>query len=230
MNRSGVWVAACLLLASAVDAAPPQQAADGQWQLRISGHNSYLFGERDLGGGLRIPWEVVIQFVVQDGEYQAGSGRARWIDEVVPLSFPDAWFSCRQVDGTYLDSNLALHDTPRVRFPVFPVNGEIRNGLVQLQPGYEPPGNYLAITFACDTDNPLADAWFALAERGKQVMGKRQDAEKQRDGDRQRVRVREVAVLQPEARVEIPLQAGWTFAQGTQDDPHAFIYRLQRID
>ena len=77
---------------------------------------------------------------------------------------------------------------------------------------------------------PLADAWFALAERGKQVMGKRQDAEKQRDGDRQRARVREVAALQPEVRIEIPLQPGWSFAQGMRDDLHSVVYRLQRVD
>jgi len=230
MRCGGVLAGVCLLVAGSGGAVPPLQASDGQWQLQISGHNSYLFGERDLGGGLRIPWEVVIEFTVRDGEYRAGSGRARWVDEVEPLSYPDAWFSCSQVEGTYLDSNLHLHDTPRVRFPVFPVSGEVSGGLVQLQPGYEPPGNYLAITFACETGNPLADAWFALAERGKQVMGKRQDAEKQRDGDRQRARVREVAALQPEVRIEIPLQPGWSFAQGMRDDLHSVVYRLQRVD
>ena len=159
------------------------EPVDGRWQLQISGHNSYLFGEPGFGGGVRIPWEVVIQFEVQAAQYQLGSGTARWLDETTALSRPPGWFSCRPVEGTYLDSNLVLHQTPRVRFAGFPVAGEVRKHRVQLEPGYQPPGNYLAVTYECTTDNPLAYNWFPLAERGKQILGKRQDAEKQSAGD-----------------------------------------------
>lgn len=227
MNPVTGLLAACLL------ALPPSPArsevVDGRWELRLSGHNSYLFGEPGLAGGLRIPWEVVIQFQIQAGEYRLGSGSARWVDEVTALSYPPGWFSCRQVEGSYLDSNLKLHETPRVRFAGFPVAGEVRERRVLLQPGYQPPGNYLAVTYECVTDNPRAYDWFALAERGKQILGKRQDAEKQGAGDSQRVRVREVAPLPPEGGLELPLQDGWAFTQGGVDDASRIGYRLRRL-
>jgi hypothetical protein len=205
-------------------------APDGPWELRISGHNSYMFGEPGFGGGLRIPWEVVIQFQIEDGEYRIGSGSARWLDQMTALSHPTGWFDCRQVEGTYLDSNLALHETPRVRFAAFPVAGEVHDGRVTLQPGYQAPGNYLAVTYECVTDNPLAYNWFPLAERGKQILGKRQDTEKTQQGDRQRVRVREVASLPPEGSLDLPLQDGWGFTLGSADDASLISYRLQRLE
>ncbi len=222
-------LAACLLLAMplcAASAAP----LDGRWELRITGHNGYLFGEPGFGGGLRIPWEVVIQFQVGDGQYRVGNGSARWLDRVTALSYPPGWFDCRQVEGTYLDSNLALHETPRVRFAAFPVAGEVSDGRVVLQPGYEPPGNYLAVTYQCATDNPLAYNWFPLAERGKQILGKRQDAEKKSAGDHQQVRVREVASLPPETSIELRLEDGWRFSQGSAEDASLIVYRLRRLD
>lgn len=229
MNKAAalrlVWLY-CLLQVPAVWPAN----VDGRWELSISGHNSYLFGEPGLGGGVRIPWEVVIQFQVAEGEYQVGSGRARWLDEVTPLSQPAGWLSCRQVAGTYLDSNLVLHETPRVRFAGFPVAGDVRDGRVVLQPAYQPPGNYLAVTYECSTNNPRAYNWFSLGERGKQILGKRQDTEKTLDGDRQHVRVREVASLPPEGSIELPLEDGWAFVQGGEGEASLARYRLRHLD
>lgn len=205
-------------------------AVDGRWQLRIAGHHSFVFGDVRLGGGVRIPWEVVIQFEVAGGAYQVGSGSTRWLDRIESLSHPPGWFSCSQVHGTYLDSNLALHETPRVRFAAFPVAGEMVGGRVRLHPGYEPPGNYLAVTYECHTDNPRVDNWFGLAERGKQVFGKRQDAETRREASMQRVRVREVASLPPEGMLDLPLQHGWEFAQGAPGAAYAAHYELSRLD
>lgn len=227
MNRLHLTLAVAGLLAPWPAAA---EAVDGRWQLQISGHNSYLFGEPGFGGGVRIPWEVVIQFAVSGGGYQLGSGSARWLNETAPLSHPPGWFSCRSVAGTYLDSNLTLHETPRVRFAGFPVAGEVREGRVSLQPGYRPPGNYLAVTYECASDNPLAYNWFPIAERGKQILGKRQDAEKTSAGDSQRVRVREVASLPPETGLDLPLEDGWSFTRGTADDDSLVSYRLRRLE
>lgn len=220
-----LWI--LLALSGSILAAEP---GDGRWQLRLSGHQSFVFGETGFGGGVRIPWEVVIEFQIRDGEYLIGSGRARWLDRVIALSYPSGWFSCKPVDGTYLDSNLALHETPRVRFSGFPVAGELDAGRVRLQPGYSSPGNYLAVTYECTTDNPVADNWFPLAERGKQVMGKRQDAETRRDGVRQVARVREVAALPPVSQMDLPLQADWSFAQGSDDAASFVSYQLQRLE
>ena len=99
---------------------------------------------------------------------------------------------------------------------------------MELQPGYVPPGNYLAVTYQCATEQPLAENWFAIAERGKQVFGKRQDSEPRRDGEIQTVRVREVAALPPEALLELPLSDGWRFAQS--DGSRRVRYELSRVE
>lgn len=209
---------------------PEAACADQRWQLQLSGHNSFVFGEAGFGGGIRIPWEVQIEFQLRDGEYLLGSGRSRWLDQMEPLSYPPGLFDCHGVEGSYLDSNLALHETPHVRFAAFPVAGSLRDGRVQLQPGYSPPGNYLAVTYECASENTIADNWFTVAERGKQVMGKRQDAETRYDGDGQVARVREVASLPPESRLDLPLQDGWTFSQGTDDGGSLVTYDLRRLE
>ena len=152
------------------------------------------------------------------------------MDQVVPLSYPRGLFECDRVDGSYLDSNLALHDTPHVRFAAFPVAGSLRDRRVQLQPGYSSPGNYLAVTYECASANPIADNWFTVAERGKQVLGKRQDAETRRDTAGQVARVREVATLPPEYQLDLPLQDGWTFSRGSDDGATLVTYELRRLE
>jgi len=216
----------CLLLLAGEGAGA---SPDGAWRLRIEGEQTFLFGEPGFGGGIRLPWKVVIEFEVGQGRYQIGSGSARWLEREESVSRPAGWFSCRQVEGTYLDSSLSLHATPRVRFAGFPVAGELRDGRVLLQPGYGPPGNYLAVTYECVTENPVADNWFAVAERGKQTLGKRQDAETSAEGDRRAARVREVASLPPAAGLDLPLQDGWAFSRGTMDGTGSVSYELNRL-
>jgi len=202
---------------------------DGPWRLLIEGHQAFVFGEPSLGGGIRFTWKVVIDFQVQQGRYLIGSGSARWLGPPEPLSWPDGWFRCSQVEGTYLDSSLALHETPRLRFSAFPVAGRLQDGRVRLQPGYTSPGNYLAVTYECSTDNALAENWFAFAERGKQVLGKRQDAETRHDRNFRSARVREVASLPPASELELPLQDGWSFARGSDDGASSARYVLRRL-
>ena len=220
------WVAVliCCLCAA------PALASDGRWRLSIEGHQAFVFGEAFLGGGVRMRWEAVIEFRVRQGQYESGSGRARWLEPAEPISRPEGWFDCRQVEGSYLDSNLRLHETPRVRFAAFPVAGAVSNGRVTLDPGYEPPGNYLAVTYGCETDEPAADNWFGFAERGKQVLGKRQDVETQHDGDRRSARIREVASLPPEGALDLPLRDGWAFSQGSDDSDRAVRFMLRRLE
>lgn len=221
-----------LALPCALHAVPQSHAAegDGTWRLEIAGHQTFLFGEPTLGGGIRIPWGVVIDFDVSAGRFGVGSGTARWLDRVAAVSRPAGWFDCAQVQGSYLDSNLALHETPRVRFAAFPVAGGLRDGRIELRPGYQPPGNYLAVTYRCETQKPGADNWFALAERGKQVLGKRQDVETRRSGDTQTARVREVAALPPEGTLDLPLLDGWSFAQGDATSDRLVRYSLRRLN
>ena len=89
-------------------------------------------------------------------------------------------------------------------------------------------GNYLAVTYECETRDARASNWFTFAERGKQVLGKRQDAERRVDGDHRHARVREVATLPPEGSLTLPLVDGWRFSRGSADDDNWVSYRLSR--
>jgi hypothetical protein len=208
---------------------PMVAAGSDAWRLTLNGHQSFVFGDDRLAGGLRVPWEVVIDFHVDDGEFLLGHGRARWIDKLDVISTPAGWFECRKVPGTYLDSNLVMHETPRVRLAAFPVAGAVDDGRVQLRPAFSTPGNYIALTYECETQNPTASNWFPFAERGKQILGKRQDIEIRQDGDHQWVRVREVMSLPPEEMLELPLRDGWTFVRGAPDAPRYVAYRLRKL-
>lgn len=221
-----------MLLAAAAAHGEAAEAVspDGTWLLAIEGHNSYSYGDPGFAGGIRVPWSVEIRFLVADGQYRAGSGTARWSDRVEPFSQPEGWFECRLVDSTYLDRSLALHHTPHLRLQAFPVTGEVDGELVRLQPGYGAPGNYLALAYQCSADQVTAPQWFGRAERGRQVFGKRQDAERLGDGERPRVKVREVMGVPPEGRLELPLRDGWRFAVGGPDDAQSASYRLRRLD
>jgi hypothetical protein len=222
-------LAGCLALLSATTAASTRPDVDGFWRLTLIGHQTFIFGDDFVGGGLRVPWRVALEFQVVNGSYRLGHGRAEWIDELAPYSRPAGWFDCRKVYGTYLDSNLVLHETPRVRLGAFPVAGDLRDGRVRLKPGYRSPGNYVAVTYECETSEPAANNWFGFAERGKQVLGKRQDVETRQDGDYRWVRVREVAGLPPDAQIDLPLQDGWAFERGEADGHWHVSYRLQRL-
>lgn len=226
MRFKALIFAVCCLAGSTV-AAPD---FDGRWRLTITGHNTYLYGEPQLGGGLQIPWEIVINFQIRGGNYELGNGRARLSGEAVRLSHPPGWVDCKKVSGTYLDRSLTMHNTPRIRFPVFPVAGAVDSeGHIELRPAYQPPGNYLAVTYECETEGVRASEWFGRAERGKQVMGKRQDAEKRVEGERRHVRVREVVGLPPDGGLTLSLVDGWQFTRGSADDAQWISYRLDRV-
>ena len=84
------------------------------------------------------------------------------------------------------------------------------------------------MTYECVSQLTTADNWFTVAERGKQVMGKRQDAETRNEGDFQVARVREVASLPPESGLDLPLLHGWTFAQGSEEGERLVRFELRR--
>ena len=60
--------------------------------------------------------------------------------------------------------------------PAFPVAGAVEGQDVVLRADLDASGNYLALTYQCDSDNPAAVEWFAFASRGRQEQGRRQDA------------------------------------------------------
>lgn len=215
-----------LLLLAAVPASV--MAASENWLLTIEGRQHYTHGDAVLGGGVSIPWQVELEFKLKDGVFVGGSGQARWLDDIDDLSVPKGWFSCSLQQGTYLDSNGQLRPTPRMRFPAFPLAGAVHNGELTLRAGYDRPGNYLAVTYACETTRPFADNWFIFAERAKQEQGKRQDATTREQGDRRSVSVSEVQSLPPAGLLKLPLRDGWFFVTESSFDGSEVRYSLRR--
>jgi len=207
--------------------APSVWAADS-WELKIHGHHRYVFGDVILQGFVELPWEVSVNFTVDQGRFVAGSGLAQWKGGAKKGSHPPQWFSCELLEGSYLDPNLKLLEMPRVRFSRFPIAGDLDQGLLTIRPGYEVPGNYLAIRYGCETRDPGAVEWFLFASRSKNEEGKRQDAEINEQGDYRSAVIREVKVLPPNDVISLPLQDGWSFQQGHQDADYFAVYELKR--
>ncbi|MGA0936762.1 MAG: hypothetical protein ACO3SM_02080 [Sedimenticolaceae bacterium] len=219
MNR---WLMFLLMLC-----APAAWAAES-WELKIHGHHRYVFGDVILQGYVQLPWEVSVTFTVDQGQFVAGSGLAQWKGSASKGSHPPQWFNCELLKGSYLDPNLKLLEMPRVRFSRFPIAGVIEQGQLTIRPGYEVPGNYLAIRYGCETRDPGAVEWFLFASRSKNEEGKRQDAEINEQGDYRSAVIREVKVLPPNDVVSMPLQDGWSFQQGHQEADYFATYQLTR--
>jgi len=207
--------------------APSVWAADS-WELKIHGHHRYVFGDVILQGFVELPWEVSVNFTVDQGRFVGGSGLAQWKGGAKKGSHPPQWFSCELLEGSYLDPNLKLLEMPRVRFSRFPIAGDLDQGLLTIRPGYEVPGNYLAIRYGCETRDPGAVEWFLFASRSKNEEGKRQDAEISEKGNYRSAVIREVKVLPPNDVISLPLQDGWSFQQGHQDADYFAVYELKR--
>lgn len=220
---------ACLLVLLTLPMAQAGYAGAERWRLSISGHHRYIFGDRAIHGYLQIPWEVELQFSLLDGRFSGGSGLARWFDRVEYGSRPQGWIECRLREGSYLDANLRLRKMPRVRFERFPLSGRLEQGVLQLQPGYSPPGNYLAIRYGCESDQAAAGNWFLYASRARNEEGRRQDAETSQQGDHREATISEVKALPPLDGVTLPLREGWHFQQGNEDSAYFARYRLERV-
>ena len=206
----------------------PATWAVESWELKIHGHHRYVFGDVILQGYVQLPWEVSISFTVDQGKFVAGSGLAQWQGGATNGSHPPQWFNCELLEGSYLDPNLKLLEMPRVRFSRFPIAGTIEQGQLTIRPGYEVPGNYLAIRYGCETRDPGAVEWFLFASRSKNEEGKRQDAEINEQGEYRSAVIREVKVLPPNDVVSMPLQDGWSFQQGHQEADYFATYQLKR--
>ena len=206
----------------------PATWAVESWELKIHGHHRYVFGDVILQGYVQLPWEVSISFTVDQGKFVAGSGLAQWQGGATNGSHPPQWFNCELLEGSYLDPNLKLLEMPRVRFSRFPIAGTIEQGQLTISPGYEVPGNYLAIRYGCETRDPGAVEWFLFASRSKNEEGKRQDAEINEQGEYRSAVIREVKVLPPNDVVSMPLQDGWSFQQGHQEADYFATYQLKR--
>ncbi len=205
-------------------------AAETHWELRIEGEHRLVFGEPVLNGSIRIPWRVVLRFTEEDGWFRHGQGRAEWLQGVTAASEPPGWIRCKLHQGSYLDAGLHLRELPHIRFDRFPLAGRIDEGAVSLRPGYDIRGNYLAVSYHCETDNPSVSNWFLFAERARNEEGKQQDADKLEIPPHREALVREVKPLPPLGIVRLPLQDGWFFEQGDEEADFHARWSLHRIE
>ena len=227
MSLCRLLVRAVLCLLSGLSSAT-DTADDGDWRLTIDGHHRFVFGDQVLQGYVQIPWRVDLEFSIVDGRFAGGSGAARWVDRVSSGSRPVDWFACRLLTGSYLDANLKLREMPRVRFARFPLAGALRDGTVELKPGYSLPGNYLAVRYGCETQREGAGNWFVFATRARNEEGKRQDAKTREQGNAREARVNEVKALPPLEGLSLPLRDGWFFHQGHEEADYFARFQLRR--
>jgi hypothetical protein len=228
---AGLLLAAVALAPLRGSPAPPADADKDieRWRLSIEGHRTFVFGDGRLGAGLRIRWRSEIRFVLKAGEFLSGRGESAWLKPVQKYSHPPGWFDCRLTDGTFLDRNLKLRHTPWVRYPEFAVAGRVSGEGVELLPAMGGPGNFIAVTYRCQSDSPIADNWFPFAARARQEGGRRQDASTGQEGDRRWAEIKEVRLIAPNSSLHLPLREGLVLALGDRDGLDRTEYRLQRL-
>lgn len=203
-------------------------AAD-QWKLTIDGHHRFVFGEPVLNGYVQIPWHVELNFSVEQGRFLSGSGTAGWVNRVSSASVPQDWIACELLAGSYLDAGLNLREMPRLRFSGFPLAGRLEQGVLYLRPGYDQPGNYLAVRYGCRSEQAGAGNWFTFAARARDELGLRQDAQTREAGDQREAWISEVKMIPPSDELVLPLQDGWYFQQGREDSNYFARYRLSKL-
>lgn len=167
--------------------------------------------------------------MLRDGEFLSGQGEMAWLAPAENYSHPPGWFNCRLTKGTFLDRQLHLRDTPWVRYPRFAVAGRVVDGEVHLRPALERPGNFLAVTYRCESDNPVAENWFLFAGRASQEGGRRQDARTGSDGDRSWAEVKELRLVPPESTLTLNLRDGLVLVIGDAETLDQTVYRLERL-
>ena len=212
----------CALLFIAAGAA----AEDGDWRLKISGSNLFFYGTSRLTAGVRQDWEVDITFSVRGGGFEVGSGAGRLAGEPTPYSKPEGMFECAAVTGGYLDRGLNIVATPRMRYEGFPVAGRVVGGYVELRPGVEYIGNFIAMMYECGTDDKLADIWLERGERSALERAKRLGASPRREDGRAIVNVKEVQPIAPRGVIELPLVDGYRFRLHDQSAMSEATYML----
>lgn len=224
-----LWLTAITFVWSNGSIAEP--GALERWRLSIEGHRTFAFGDQRLSAGLRMSWRGEIRFVIRDGQFLSGQGEMAWVAPAEEHSHPPQWFDCRLSDGTFLDRHLNLRDTPWVRYPKFRVSGQVNDRELLLRPALSLPGNFVAVTYHCETDNPIAENWFAFAARARQEGGFRQDAVTGRDGDHRWAEIKELRLIPPRSTLSLalPLREGQVLAIGDRDTLDRTEYRLQRL-
>ena len=205
--------------------------AKEKWALDISGEQRFSYGDHRIQGSVTLPWKVEINFSIDETnkEFLVGFGRASFEKKPQYNSIPENWIQCEIQDGTFLTAGLKEVSLPTIRFEKFPIGGEILGEKILLKPGFDAPGNYLAVKYKCKTDKPAAVEWFDFAKMAKEEQGKRQSAWETVKENHREVLISEVKIIPPQDAIEIPLQNGWSFSQGTDDSEFKVNYNLKKL-
>ncbi len=149
---------------------------DGRWQLEITGHDQLEFGTEHLAGGVRVDWQSVLDFFIEDGVFKQGTGTASLLPQINTVSRPEGMFECQQESGIFANNDGQSFSTPHLRYRAFPMLGEVKQANVRLYPHLDYPGNYYALLYRCKTGNALGSFWLENSPRIARELSKRQNA------------------------------------------------------
>jgi hypothetical protein len=205
-------------------------ADDGRWQLVIDGVDRLEFGTQNLAGGISIGWQSILEFSIEGGQFEQGTGTARLLPEISAYSRPQGMFQCSQVSGTFASRSGMSFSTPHLRYQAFPLSGQIRGERVELVPFLEYPGNYYAVLYQCSTRSEFGDFWFERSPRISRELSKRQDSDLKLKEGEYRARIKEVKGILPGPSVEIPLIDGFALSVEHDYGARRLSYSLRRIE
>jgi hypothetical protein len=208
---------------------PVYAGVDGRWKLLISGHDQLEFGSRFLAGGLTLGWQSILDFSIRDGRFEIGTASARLMPNVDAFSNPPAVFDCSQVSGIFANRSGNSFSTPHLRYQAFPLAGRVIDGKVELTPFLEYPGNYYAIMYQCETSDERGANWAEMAPRIGLELGRRQNAQIDVDEGRYTAKIKQVKVIAPGPRLELPLIDGFELAVEENYGARKLRYQLQRV-
>jgi hypothetical protein len=204
-------------------------AIDGRWRLTITGEDRLEFGTQFLAGGLIMRWRSMLDFSIQDAQFNIGTGTAQLLAEVDSHSRPEDRFNCEVTSGTFVSKNGQTFTTPHLRYQSFPMQGRVIEGEILLNPFLEFPGNYYAVLYECSTRDELGDVWTNSAPRVAQELGKRQSSQVVQQGDEYVVKIKEVKNILPGPELKMPLKGDLAFTISEDHGARVLEFRLQRL-
>lgn len=205
------------------------ESLDGNWRLLLQGRQQFEFGDQILVAGVGVDWRTRIDFAIRDGRFQSGIGQTRLTGATQTLSHPDDWFRCRVTRKGWLTNAQQPISRARPGEQGYAVNGEARGMVLTLAPGYRRPGDYLALSYSCETSEPGADGWLSFGWRAKNQLRRQQNVATHRLGTHQLVEIDEVQRLPPPGKLRVMLQDGWSLEIGAPNTPSQIAYQVKRV-
>jgi hypothetical protein len=190
-----------------------------KWRATWVGWDTLYFGDGTLAGGIKLYWEVRVDFVIEDGKYKQGQGTARFL-KFEPHSHPPGIYDCEPLKGWAIDKDLKKHPSPYIKVRQFNVPGWCTSAAANLQ---LPKENYYLVDYYCvmDTDH----AKVALGKKFGKIGAKQkvQQSSKYKS-------VEKNARLLPSAQQNIPLKDGWKKSYGYSKSMDAHFVEVKRIE